>query len=407
VVNVIAMSFPKGKCRTRRTAVEPAKVGFLFVGGAHQMLHLAPVAVELARQGRVAVHLFVGVPEDEAALRAVLQRLRARIPITLLPTPFWARVLPNIRARWAALKLPRIFAGRRMLRGMDVLVTAERTSTILKRLPGRAPALVHIPHGAGDRAQGFEPRIRLFDHVIVAGPKDRDRMVAAGLVTPDRCTVSGYIKLDAVRSLHERQLPARLFANDLPTILYNPHFAPGLSSWDAFGPALVRDILADGGFNLILAPHVRLRERLSLAEQDAIRSFAADPRIIVDLGSERSSDMTYTHAADIYVGDVSSQVYEFVHRSRPCVFLNATGQDHDADPDFHFWSFGEVVVRPDDALRAIHAAPARHPEYAALQAQSVERAFGSAAGSGAVANAAATISGIVAQCRRKGAVLAG
>ena len=32
--------------------------------------------------------------------------------------------------------------------------------------------------------------------------------------------------------------------------------------------------------------------------------------------------MAYTQRADIYLGDVSSQVYEFLLNPRPCVFLN-------------------------------------------------------------------------------------
>src|SRR3546814_2965461 len=47
----------------------------------------------------------------------------------------------------------------------------------------------------------------------------------------------------------------------------------------------------------------------------------------IDLGSERSIDMSYTGSADLYLGDVSSQVAEYLYRPRPCVFLNAQGVD--------------------------------------------------------------------------------
>ena len=367
------------------------KVGFLFIGGAHHMLHLAPVAVELARQRFFAVHLFVGSREDKAALEQLLNRFGARMRIELLPTPPWARMITRLRRGWSALKLPRIYAGRRMLGAMDLLVTAERTSTMLKRLPGRAPLLVHIPHGAGDRAQGFEPRIRLFDHVIVAGPKDRSRMIAAGVVEPQACTVSGYIKVAAVMALRRRsQPPERLFANDRTTILYNPHFAPDLSSWSLFAERLARSVIAGTDNNLIVAPHVRLRERLSEGEQRRIEALAVDGRVIVDWGSERSTDMTYTLAADIYVGDVSSQVYEFLHRPRPCVFLNATGGERRSDPNFAFWNLGEVVDDPDDVAAALRRAASRHIEFEPLQIEAVGQALGPA-GTPAVVNAAQTI----------------
>jgi hypothetical protein len=375
-----------------------ARVGFLFIGGAHHMLHLAPVAVELARDPAISVQLFAGDAEDASALDRVLARLGARMPITILPTPGWAKILPSLKPSWAALKLPRILAGRRMLKDLDVLVTAERTSTILKRLPGRGPALVHIPHGAGDRAQGFEPRIALFDHVIVAGPKDRDRMIDAGLVAPERCSISGYIKLSAILATQRGTRPTRLFDNDRPTILYNPHFARNLSSWQMFGERLVWDIAATGEFNLIVAPHVRLQERLSTAERNAMLQLGEWEGVIVDLGSERSSDMTYTLAADIYVGDVSSQVFEFVHRPRPCVFLNATGSEHGNDPDFAFWRFGEVVSDPADVLPAISRARSRHPIYAPVQKAAVDRALGPC-GENAAANAAAVITTLLEKQR--------
>jgi CDP-glycerol glycerophosphotransferase (TagB/SpsB family) len=241
----------------------------------------------------------------------------------------------------------------------------------------------------------------MFDHVIVAGPKDRGRMIAEQVVAPNDCSVSGYIKLAGVLALQKRgQVAEPLFANDRPTILYNPHFAPGLSSWDLFGEGLARDVVERTDCNLIIAPHVRLRDRLSEAEQRRIEALAVPGRVIVDLGSERSTDMTYTLAADIYVGDVSSQVYEFLHNPRPCLFLNATGGDRRADADFAFWNLGQVVDRPSDVLAALLEARSRHPGFAALQADAVAQAFGPI-GDQAVRNAAATIA------RLSGAAAAG
>jgi hypothetical protein len=397
---VFATTLTAARCKPGHGGAEPERVGFLFIGGAHHMLHLAPVAVELARKRGVAVDLFVGCAEDAAALDRVLARLGERMPIEILPTPSWARLLPAIRPAWSALKVPRILAGWRMLTRMDVLVTAERTSTIIKRLPGRTPALVHIPHGAGDRAQGFESRIGLFDHVIVAGEKDRERMTAAGLVTCENCSVSGYVKLAAILAANGRTgRQSRLFDNPFPTILYNPHFVPHLSSWQKFSERLVADVVGDGGFNLIIAPHVRLRERLSDAHRAALHRLGENERVLVDLGSERSTDMTYTLAADIYVGDVSSQVYEFVHRPRPCVFLNATEADHIGDPDFTFWNFGEVVADPAAVLPALRRAADRHVEFRAVQEAAVLRAFGPP-GVDAPGNAASAIAAVVRQQRQ-------
>ena len=76
------------------------------------------------------------------------------------------------------------------------------------------------------------------------------------------------------------------------------------------------------------------------------RERACRSQILIDTGSERCVDMTYTSAADIYVGDVSSQVCEFLETPRPCVFLNAHQIDWQNNPDFAHWHFGDVVDDP-------------------------------------------------------------
>ena len=352
-------------------SVHRPAVGFLFVGGRHQMLHMAPVAAELQRDGEVDVTAFVRDATDEAALRDMFGRFQAEIAIEALPLPFWTWPLA---LGGSSPKVPRLIAARQRLARLDVLVAAERSSTLLKRLPGAKPYLVHIPHGAGDRARGFEARLRLFDHVIVAGPKDRDRMIGAGLVKPGNCSVSGYIKLAAIETL--AATPARLFANDRPVVLYNPHFAKELSSWDRFGADLIAAFRANVDFNLVVAPHVRLAERLSAGERARIEKLAIEDRILIDFGSSRSSDMSYTRGADIYVGDVSSQVYEFVSTLRPCVFLNAGAAAWQDDPNHAFWHFGEVVTRARRLYPAILEARARHPVYAPRQAEAVRAALG-------------------------------
>ena len=63
--------------------------------------------------------------------------------------------------------------------------------------------------------------------------------------------------------------------------------------------------------------------------------------------------MSYVRAADIYLGDVSSQVYEFLKNPRPCVFLNAHRCAWEGNPNFAHWQAGpviETIERLDEAL---------------------------------------------------------
>lgn len=105
-------------------------------------------------------------------------------------------------------------------RGVDVLVVAEKTSLILKTQFGLDHLkIVHTRHGAGDRAVGFDPASALFDHVLVSGPKIRERLISDTVVRPAAISVVGYPKFDLASSAPVRPLPS----DGRPLILYNPH----------------------------------------------------------------------------------------------------------------------------------------------------------------------------------------
>lgn len=328
----------------------------------------------MSRRPGVRVLLYAGTEPLGITAAQMMRRLggaAARLIVLKLPRLFEA--LGPANANGTSMKRLRLISWARRLRECDALVTAERTSTLLKRLPGQCPPLIHIRHGAGDQPPGFERRIALFDELIVAGTKDRDRTVAAGLLPPERCHVCGYMKLAGVRRLHA-QRPA-LFANGRPTVLYNPHFKSWLSSWH-HARAIVDGIRTSQRFNLIVAPHVRLfadAPRSAWAEWEALQ---VPGQIIVDLGSPRSVDMTYTMASDIYLGDVSSQVYEFAVNPRPCVFVNAHGANWRDNPDYRMWQMGEVVTDAEQIVPALLRATREHTRYADTQRRLVRDALG-------------------------------
>jgi hypothetical protein len=307
--------------------------------------------------------------------------------------------IEQLAGRFAARlsKVPRLLYWARRLRRCEAFLSAERTSTVLCQLPGRMPMFLHIPHGAGDRDAGFERRLRHFDHIIVAGEKDRARMIAEGLVAPAACHVGGSVKLGAMARIPDRFRP---FAGDRPCVLYNPHFSRELSSFDAITDRLIDAVAQDGRYDLIVAPHVRLAESWSAAKRRAWEARSVPGRIIVDMGSERSSDMTYTMAADVYLGDASSQVYEFIARPRPCLFVNTRGIDWADDKNFAMWRLGLTIGPSEDLVQAIDRARAAHPDFAALQQQTARAVFDvgdpKAGEADPIERVAALITGIVA-----------
>ena len=348
------------------------RVAVLFIGGMHQALHIAPVAAALAERQGIEVSAYVASAEDADALTILMQRLGAQpLNIIVMTLPIWLMKLPGFKR---ASKISRLLYWHREICRHDAILTAERSSTLLKRFPGRTPPMIHIPHGAGDRAKGFEPRLALFDHIIVAGPKDRRRMIAQGLVASEHCSVSGAIKVAACRRMQRNSAP--LFDDDRPVILYNPHFDHSLGSWPRFANALIDAVVAGDRYNLIVAPHIRMFEMASNEQRDVWRRRAVAGRVIVDLDSERLNDMSYTSAADIYLGDVSSQVYEFLTVPKPCIFIDAHGVPWKDNPDYAMWQFGPVCADMAQIINALNHAKQGHSAYVEIQRAMVADALG-------------------------------
>lgn len=310
---------------------------FLFNhDAAHQVAHLAPVAAAMTR-----LH-----PQVETIIAYANASIRSRIEGLLSSAgarnPSWCELtLPRGPAKGAAI-LDRILPASRLLRlrahdhllaRSDVIVSTERTCLRMKdRLGSNAPLFVRVPHGTGDRSVTFHPDHRRFDMSLVAGPKMAKQLIANG-VHPERIRETGYAKFEGI-DLAAKPDP---FGNGKPTFVYNPHFDPYLSSWYSAGPDLLRWFANEGGrdFNLIFAPHVMLfRKRLHISPEyriarkrpDVPDEARAAPNILVDVDGPRLFDMSHMLAADAYIGDASSQLYEFLVRPRPVFILDPHGR---------------------------------------------------------------------------------
>jgi hypothetical protein len=234
--------------------------------------------------------------------------------------------------------------------------------------------LIHIPHGAGDRAAGFDQRISQFDFVITAGVKDARRMLAERLTRPGSYAISGYVKRDLIHRLDRK--PPALFPNPRPVVLYNAHFDARVSSWSAWAREVIRSFAAQDRFNLVVAPHIKLFADRPRSARRTWERRAVPGKILVDLESDRSIDMTYTASADVYLGDASSQAYEFAMRPRPCVFLNDRAVRWRGDPSYRHWRMGEVVDRIEALMPAVSRASEEFPKYRGTQEVFVLEALG-------------------------------
>ena len=315
----------------------PTDIAFLAIAEAHQAYHWLPSALALSRRAGVKVHVLspsrlildlVAGYDKEGALNLIRLRRLPSQPDSLFRQP----------SRFLTLML-----NYATIRRFPVLVTTEISSGWLRRVPGFSPRMIQIKHGAGDREGGYKARHSAFDLTLVAGEKDRRRLIERGLCAAQDCAVGGYAKFEL------KAAPRRFFDNDRPVLLYNPHFDGELSSWLRHGPEVMAALEALEGWNVIIAPHSKLAGRTAPIHTTA-------PHIRVDMGSRHSIDMSYTMSADVYLGDVSSQVYEFLLRPRPCIFLNLDRRDWHGSDAFAHWHLGQVIEDIGDLRQALDRA---------------------------------------------------
>ena len=201
-----------------------------------------------------------------------------------------------------------------------------------------------------------------------------DRLSALGFLPEGRFAVVGYPKFEVVRGL-KRKIP-RLFNNDNPIVVYNPHFDQSESSFRPMGLQVLEYFFNNREVNLIFAPHVVLFKRSRRHGAFLPLKYRSAPNIHIDTGSSASIDMTYMLAADIYLGDVSSQVYEFLLEPRPCIFLDGHNVAWQGDPSYYHWELGPVVenIEPE-LIQALKQAFTSHHQYIKRQREAFAYTF--------------------------------
>ena len=138
------------------------------------------------------------------------------------------------------------------------------------------------------------------------------------------------------------------------------------------------------------APHLRLFGGQPANAAAALAPFRDHPAIHIDLGDTAAAiDMTYTRMADVYLGDVSSQVYEFLRTPKPCLFLNPGRVAWAGQESFSHWTFGPVIDELGDIRTAVAAARSGHDAWRDAQVRGFRRTFDETATPASVRAAAA------------------
>lgn len=359
------------------------KVAFLFLGETLLIPHLWPIVEALsAAAPDVRIECWIATSVHEV----LLGRWSANLPnVHLRRAPGFKQIANPENGHNPPLpaKLPLLARLAPLLLGTKIAVCAEQTSLWIPTiLPFHPTRFIKTSHGAGSMSARDDRRRRAAALMLVPSALERATYLRRGFA-PERVRATGYVKAS-----FGHRTPARdLFAEDKPIVVYAPHWQRKRSSWWDWGREVVAMLAAQPRFNVILAPHQRLVEpgvRAALAE------VAGLPNVHVDTESFAMVDGSYMAAADIYLGDTSSQIVEYLVNPRACIFLNPQAIDWRATDDHGFWLCGDVVDRLEALPAALNGAMARHDVYRERQVEFAAAALGDTSGI-APANCAAAI----------------
>ncbi|NNK68893.1 MAG: hypothetical protein HKO96_00335 [Flavobacteriaceae bacterium] len=329
------------------------RIAFLYLDEIHHVNHFISIAVELSKLAEVTVLTHPNCQDYFfESLRAfkpheVRVEIRKTSAFRAFTDRLKNRVLPR-KGFWIKKNLNYIF------QNFDAVIFTDYFQRYFLEARGnkKMPKLLKIPHGPPGRHYSYREDQREFDFQVLLGPFHEDQLLKKHLLA-EHYAVVGYPKFDAVKT----KVAKPVFDNNKPVVLYNPHFSPPQSSWHKEGLKVLEFFYIQNDFNLIFAPHVNLFTTKGGESSGTIPAYILEAEHIhIDLGSEKCVDMTYTTLADIYVGDVSSQVYEFIPETRPCIFINSEGIDYKDQLEYRFWRCGQVIEKIEELKGALNQA---------------------------------------------------
>jgi hypothetical protein len=355
------------------------RIGLLFNHFfPHQVPHAAPYAFELSRRnpGFEVIIACSSQQEMEWARRIGTLYPGHRCEFRRIRPPWFYRPFDRLIFPWTFTRKKMVLWNNlAFFRSLDALVAPERHCLKLRtKWDLDELRMIHARHGAGDRKGGFDEKSGAFDFTLLPGQKYIDRLKEINCLRPGSYAAVGWPKFEVVCGLSPER--KRLFDNDNPVVVYNPHFDQQVSSWEPMGLQVLEFFANNPDYNLIFAPHVVLFKRYARHKGYLPAKYRSIPNLLIDTGSQASADMTYMLNSDIYLGDVSSQVYEFLLEPRPCIHLNGHHVEWESDPYYFHFKLGQVVDDVEKQLRpALEDAFSSHDRYVGVQRRAFAYTF--------------------------------
>lgn len=320
------------------------KIVFLYLHGIHQLYHSAMIAMELSRiQAEYKVQLL----SCHSKHTETLNHIKSFYPdsnceIITLPQPFRFKYLNFKKKSYPSPHSTMKFTKKYIKDADAILATSHITPKACRKIKVIKPKFIYQYHGCGDRQYGFDPKFKDFDFMLLPGKYHQKRLLEENVINKEKTHIVGWPKLDY--PVETEKVKKELFKDNKPIVLYTPHWKPTLGSYKIWAQDILECFSNSKEYNLIFAPHIQIKHWRFKYKYNINYSNYKSENIHIDFGSIFSVDNTYLNIADVYMGDVSSLVYEWIAlKPRPCIFLNAHNVHWENNVNYRFWDFGPVV----------------------------------------------------------------
>lgn len=343
-----------------------AKIVFVYLEEPYFIFHSIGLAIELAKRKENEVSILFN-SRNEKDLKEFLPSNHS-IKLTRV-TPPWVVTLPLYIEMKLNYRKSIFKKYKKVLEQQDVFISSLYNDLIIREvIAPKKIAMVYTAHGPANGPYCFNDLVKQFDFFFCASKKEAEIRREMGQVKSNNYCVGGYLKLDAAQ-------PKKLnvFHDDCEVVLYNPHWDKKLSSFFKYGFDILDFFKDHPKMNLIFAPHALLTKR-NLLLRLRLKRYEKCTNIHMDFGSNRSHDFSYVKAANIYLGDVSSQALEFcLLEPRKCIFIDV---NQNKGSHYISWGLGDVYYDGFNIANALNQMDASYDtDYKAKQKCIVEDVF--------------------------------
>ena len=328
----------------QKIKIENDSVIFLFINGPHHTHHLILPALTFAKNySQYQTVLISGSDKNTEIIEQALDKMgNPNCKLIKLPKPFRYylknyknKIVPPPLSQWR-------FIDKSIHYSKAIISTSHETPKFLMKNINSDLKLFYLYHGIGTRSYGFEDSINEYDFIFVPGKYHFNRLQNEAGINKNKLNIIGHPKLEWQNMMNNNI--KSFFNNDNPTFYYNPHWDLSLSSYKKWGKDIIQYFQNNKQYNLIFSPHPLIKNYSSRNNIDIDIDKIKSNNIIVDFYSNDTIDGSYLNVADVYIGDGSSMVTDFIiKKNKSCIFINSHNIDWQNNKSFEFWNCGKVI----------------------------------------------------------------